>query len=116
MVLKKIGYKKPVRKVAPKRRFVVGGAGVSLSTSRLKNPCFAGLTEQQESEAKAADEMGNLDLLKLRCKNCGQNIGAKIMADYKLPLNAERCYEADPYPHERPKAQRPPARKPSPRK
>lgn len=82
----------------------------------LKDPCYAGLTGQQQIEAKAADDMGSLDLLKLVCDSCGQTIGAKVMPAYKLAPNAGKHFEADPYPHERPKAQRPFALKPSPRK
>lgn len=82
----------------------------------LKNPCYAGLTEQQQIGAKAADDMGNLDLLKLVCDGCGQTIGAKVMPAYKLAPNAGKHFEADPYPHERPKAQPSRALKPGPRK
>jgi hypothetical protein len=87
-----------------------------MPTDGLRNPCYAGLTEQQEIGAKAADDLGNLDLLKLVCNSCGQTIGAKVMPAYKLAPNAGKHFEADPYPHERPKAQRPRALKPGPRK
>jgi hypothetical protein len=87
-----------------------------MPTDGLKDPCYAGLTEQQVIDARAADDIGNLDLLKLICSSCGQTIGAKVMPVYKLPPNAGKHFEADPYPHERPKAQRPRARKRGPRK
>ena len=49
-----------------------------MSPDGLKNPCYAGLTEQQQRAAKAADDLGNLDLLKLVCDSCGQAMGAKV--------------------------------------
>ena len=87
-----------------------------MSPDGLKNPCYAGLTEQQQKAAKDADDMGNLDLLKLVCDSCGQAIGAKVMPPYKLLPNAGKHFEAYPYPHERPNAQRPRALKRGPRK
>lgn len=87
-----------------------------MSPDGLKDPCYAGLTALQQENAKVADDMGNLDLLKLVCDSCGQTIGAKVMPAYKLQPNAGKHFEADPYPHERPRAQRPRALKRGPRK
>ena len=64
-----------------------------MSPDGLKNPCYVGLTEQQQTAAKAADDMGNLGLLKLVCDSCGQAIGAKVMPAYKLQPNAGKHFE-----------------------